>query len=343
MRVGKCYTVNGMPREERPVNERLDPALVDAFAGVFLNARDYYAEQLEDGSYVARKSFIAQADLEQHLRGQRTLGAYALDSQNQARWLCFDGDEDGSWVQLKTLALALASQGQPTYLERSRRGGHLWLFFDTPLPGRLVRRFGRGFLGQSDLNLVKEIYPRQDKLQTGPGSLVRLPLGVHKKSMRRYGFVMLDEQPLAPTIRDQLALMATPETIAGAFVRQYVATLPEAPPPYEPRPLRVLFAGDGEQLSDRIKRAVFVPEFVSQYVDLDGRGRGLCPFHDDHRESFAVSREHNFWSCFAQCGEKPHGGSVIHFWQKMRRDVYGLDGNFVPTITELAQILRLEH
>ncbi|MCA9903319.1 MAG: hypothetical protein KC547_05640, partial [Anaerolineae bacterium] len=285
-----------MSHDERQSPERLDAALVEAFAESFLNTRDYYPEQLEDGSYVARKAPISMPLVEQHLRGYRTIGAYALDSNSLARWLCFDGDDEGSWSELKALALDLASQGQPAYLEQSRRGGHLWVFFGEPLPGRLVRQFGRGLLQQTDAQLIKEIYPRQDKLQTGPGSLVRLPLGIHRKSMRRYGFVTLEGQPLAASVREQLAFIAAPDTVSGDFVRQFVARLPDDPPPYQPTELRTLYTGDGGLLSERIKRAVTVPQFVAQYVDLDGRGRGLCPFHDDHRESFGVSHEHNFWS-----------------------------------------------
>jgi DNA primase len=70
-------------------------------------------------------------------------------------------------------------------------------------------------------------------------------------------------------------------------------------------------------VSEKIKASVTVLEFVSQYVDLkptESGAVGLCPFHDDHRPSFGVNDEGNYWHCFAGCG----GGSVIDFWMKWR-------------------------
>jgi len=70
-----------------------------------------------------------------------------------------------------------------------------------------------------------------------------------------------------------------------------------------------------ETLSERIKASVTVLEFVSQYVELTptkSGAIGLCPFHDDHRPSFGVNAEGNYWHCFAGCGE----GSVIAFWMQ---------------------------
>jgi DNA primase len=73
---------------------------------------------------------------------------------------------------------------------------------------------------------------------------------------------------------------------------------------------------------------------VRQYVQLDQEGRGLCPFHNDHHESFSVRQDANYWYCFAGCG----GGSIIDFWMKWRA-LHDQDPGFTATITELAQML----
>lgn len=70
-------------------------------------------------------------------------------------------------------------------------------------------------------------------------------------------------------------------------------------------------------------------QFVTRYVPLSEKGRGLCPFHDDQASSFAVNDEGNYWSCFAGCG----GGSIIDFW--MRRQ----NCDFQTAIRELATML----
>lgn len=86
--------------------------------------------------------------------------------------------------------------------------------------------------------------------------------------------------------------------------------------------------------SARIMNAITVFEFVGRYVELDQEGRGLCPFHDDRRASFSVSRDGNYWHCFAGCG----GGSIIDFWMRWRAK-NGQDSSFVATITDLARML----
>ncbi len=331
-----------MGNDERDARRKeLDPSVLASFAETFLPTFAYYPQQQSDGAYRAIYQPFTLDLVAKHVQGFVTIGAYALNENNLAKWLCFDADDAEQWAELKTLTLRLAEHGLPSYLEQSRRGGHLWLFFEESLPGQDVRRLGRHLLQEQKLS-IKEIYPRQDELTTGVGSLVRLPFGIHRKSRRRYGFVTLNEQSIAPTVRDQLAILSQPERIPIPYIRRILASLPTEPPRPIPKTLNVLYPGDARHLSERIKQAIPVRDFVSQFVDLDERGRGLCPFHDDHRQSFGVHERENFWSCFAQCGEKPHGGSVIHFWQKMRRDVYGLDGDFVPTITELAKILHLE-
>src|SRR5690606_5025124 len=90
-------------------------------------------------------------------------------------------------------------------------------------------------------------------------------------------------------------------------------------------------------LSERLKNAISVYDFVGRYVDLDERGTGLCPFHDDQRRSFGVNREENFWHCWAGCG----GGSLIDFWMKWR-EREGLDASFSATLKALADILLLD-
>src|SRR5438105_10137119 len=95
------------------------------------------------------------------------------------------------------------------YRELSRRGGHLWLF-PPPTTGTDIRRFAKQLLIQHKIPEKRgnapgiEIYPKQDVLVTGPGSLVRLPLGIHRVTSKRYSFITADGKPLAPTVREQM-------------------------------------------------------------------------------------------------------------------------------------------
>lgn len=317
---------------ERPVSDEITRDVLAGYAGTFIPRFDRYSRQRFDGSYIAIREPLSLGMVEAHLRGLITLGAYALDHHSVAHWVCFDADDEDEWQGLLQMAHRLKEQQSPAYLEQSRRGGHLWLF-TTPLPGRDARRFGKWLLAQHKLETV-ELYPKQDELRTGPGSLVRLPLGIHRKTGRRYHFITLEGEPLAPTIREQIRLVAQPDTVPHAFIQNILAGLPEPdrvfPTPQFAKRKQV----SGDTPSERIKHAISVFDFVSQYVDLDRHGRGCCPFHDDHRQSFSVDVARNYWHCFAGCG----GGSLIDFHMQWR-ELNGQDPAFTATITELAQLL----
>ena len=198
-----------MSSKEHLPGEQDFMVLADSLDERFLQRRDLYARQLEDGRYAAIKRPVHRKHLLAHLRGEITLGAYVLDEDSQARFLVVDADDEPDWRRLNKLARVLGDMGCAGYLERSRRGGHLWLFFADPLPGKEARRFGRGLLAHFGIEDI-ELFPKQDKLSTGPGSLIRLPFGVHQKSGKRYGFYDADGRPLAPTLREQIMALRAP-------------------------------------------------------------------------------------------------------------------------------------
>lgn len=316
-------------RGEKSSSPEINRDLLVAYAQVFLPRLDRYPLQSQNGSYYAVQQEITVDILRQHVKGQITLGAYALNQQSQAKWICFDADDEAEWQGLFSLAHDLSGEHIPTYLEPSRRGGHLWLFFCQLVSGQDARRFAKHLLVEHDLISV-EVYPKQDTLRTGPGSLVRLPLGIHRKDNHRYHLVDLNGQPIAPTIRDQLQMLASPERVPPAFVDLILALAPEpkplpSPPSFEGKTIRIT----GDEVSDRIKNRISVYDFVSQFVQLDRGGRGLCPFHDDHKESFSVDRERNYWHCFAGC----KGQTVIDFWMQWQNI------NFKQAVKELASML----
>ena len=318
-----------MQPERRPSGE-LEPEIIHAYASTFLGRKDVYSLQTKNGSYVAIYKSLPERLMLAHLNGKVTLGTYALDEDSRAHWICYDADADEAWNRLRTVAVQLADKEVPSYLEQSRRGGHLWLFLPASIPGRQARQFGHHLLNQYDIESV-ELFPKQDELTTGPGSLVRLPLGFHRKTGRRYHFVHTDGSPIAPTISEQIALLAHPRCVPTEFLFSMIGQVDLAQRSALPVPTG---RGAGETLSERIKDRITAFNFISQYVTLDDRGSGHCPFHDDQHKSFAVNQDQNYWHCFAGCG----GGSVIDFWSRWR-EKEGLDSSFTATIKDLAEML----
>jgi hypothetical protein len=78
-----------------------------------------------------------------------------------------------------------------------------------------------------------ELYPKQQRLAGGPGSLVRIPFGIHRRAGRRYSFVTAYGKPLAATIREQIRLLTEPEAVSAMAFEAYRVTasgIKERPP-----------------------------------------------------------------------------------------------------------------
>lgn len=319
-----------MTTKEKISLPEIDRHQLEAYTNTFIHRRDCYPLQLQDGRYATIEKPLTYPLLLDHLRGKVTLGAYALDENSLAHWVCFDADEDEKWRQIKEMACNLSKGHITGFLEPSRRGGHFWLF-SPEIMGFTARQFAKQLLTEHDIKNV-EIYPKQNQLVTGVGSFVRLPLGIHRKTGKRYSFVTLDGEPLAPTIREQMAILASPTRVPQTFIDETIARIP--PPEPKPLPQPKYSPDKGLPLSEQIKQSISVLDFVRSYVDLDAQGRGYCPFHDDQKKSFGVHDKGNFWHCWAGCG----GGSIIDFWTKWR-ETHGEDGSFKATLHDLAKLL----
>lgn len=327
----------------------LSPDVLNAFWSQFFPRQDIHARQKQDGQgYSYRKEPVTTELLLAHLAGEITLGTYCLSVENLAHFVAIDIDDDALWQRIGE---KIKQSGVPAHIEQSRRGVHLWHFFAEPVSGKVARTVGRALLSVYALPSNTEIYPRQAVLGEGPGSLIRVPFGFHRKVHmpgqpgKRFGFLTKEGKSLAPTIREQLAMICFAERMPQVLIDQLIASVPEEKVLAPSEPFHVRPVSPDLPLSERIRTRISVFDFVSRYVDLDEHGVGFCPFHEDEHPSFGVNRAGNYWSCFAGCtsvieGKTIRGGGVIHFWQRWR-EKEGQDGRFEPTIGELAYLLNL--
>jgi hypothetical protein len=155
----------------------------------FVNRPIPYAVQQKDGTYRWVYDPCTPALLSAHLQGALTLALASTDARGACRWVCLDVDAPGMLPQLLSLRSALAELSLPGLVEASRRGGHLWLFFDEPLPAVAAR-----FVVAKALEAVSadgmEV-PAHERYPDAPGSggighAMRLPLGIHRKTGKRY-------------------------------------------------------------------------------------------------------------------------------------------------------------
>lgn len=129
-------------------------------------------------------------------------------------------------------------------------------------------------------------------------------------------------------------ILRSPTPVPFQFLMQTTARAPQPKPITPSTPFRPTREITGATLSERLKNAISVLEFVSRYVDLDQNLKGFCPFHDDEHRSFQVNALNNYWHCYAGCG----GGSFVDFWMKWRQ-TQGQDGSFTASIKDLADLL----
>jgi hypothetical protein len=127
----------------------------------------------------------------------------------------------------------LKQDGVDAALEQSRRGGHLWIFGAEPLLAsecriyvyNLALRLGIPVKG-GGLKEGIEVFPRQDRLEDGElGNAIRAPIGVHRKTNRRYWFYEAE-----PTPEAQLAYLDGLKKLTESELRTFIEgmTLPEA-------------------------------------------------------------------------------------------------------------------
>jgi hypothetical protein len=279
--------------KERSTNMELLHETAKGLYTTFVSWCDAFAFQMDDGRYFASHRDVSVQHIMGHLKGDISIAVYLLDQEGQARYSVIDADDDEGLTKLMQVK---ENFPLPSYLESSRRGGHLWFFFEEPITGKVAKNFG---LEIAKRNLIEaEVFPKQAE-SDGPGSCIRVPFGIHKKTGERYPFIGLGNW------RQQLDALTLPQKIPMDEVMKYQYQEPER---------KKLNPMIGElPVWEKVKRQITVEELVSHYVNLNDKGVGKCPFHDDANPSFSVNAKENYWNCFSGCG----GGSVIDFWMKM--------------------------
>jgi hypothetical protein len=157
--------------------------LIQVYFNRFINRTDVYnyqwCDQINYG-YTAVHGPVTLELIALHLGGQVTLSFPALSKESMCKWCCWDSDKsDGKLDRLQAL---LSQYGWIIVREGRREGrdGHLWLFFDDPVPAADLIRFAAVFQKAAGIASGQlEFFPKQSKAPVG--SSVRGPLGIHLK------------------------------------------------------------------------------------------------------------------------------------------------------------------
>jgi hypothetical protein len=298
------------------------------FANLFVSRRDDYAIQQVDGRYLRAGRPLTYSTLARHLHGALTIGTYVMDERGMCRFALFDDDTDSDDLseRVKTLVSVqqrLRADGIPSYLEGSRRGAHLWVFCSRLVVASQLRRWLLLYCLQG-----VEFYPKQDEGTREYGSLVRLPLGVHRRTNCRYWFFSWHDEGrvhLVPTARSVSESLAWLPRLQRAMVPD-LEMLPPSP------------NGPGDDAQQSLAKTVTLPvpllsgttihawcasqnpfTVIGRYVQLDRHGLGCCPFgehHSDGKDSHPSLRVYqpkraggSCWYCYVW----EHGGNLFDF------------------------------
>jgi len=148
--------------------------------------------------------------IEWHLRGENpdeygnkdfTIGIYPILPDEKCWFLAADFDKSSWQDDVRAFAKTCSEMNVPISVERSRsgNGGHVWMFFEEPIPCMKARAIGSYFITETmecrpelGLDSYDRFFPNQDTLpQGGLGNLIALPL--QKKPRENGNSVFLDE------------------------------------------------------------------------------------------------------------------------------------------------------
>ena len=155
------------------------------------------------------QAFIKVSDdvIRQHLTGKdaqnkdATIGVYPLLPDERCWFLAADFDKENWQKDVAAFMKTCSNNAVPAYVERSRsgNGGHVWIFFSSPVAASDARKMGSYLLTETmehhpDLSFSSydRFFPNQDNMPAGGfGNLIALPL---QRDPRRQGnSVFLDE------------------------------------------------------------------------------------------------------------------------------------------------------
>lgn len=121
----------------------------------FYDPYRYRIHKMNGGSFqnFSEKSNLKLSDneLTKHLYGEYLIGIYPLLADNTSWFLVADFDKQNWLTEAKLFIEACQINRVPAYLERSRsgNGGHVWIFFEQPVPAIQSRKIFLSILQNS--------------------------------------------------------------------------------------------------------------------------------------------------------------------------------------------------
>jgi hypothetical protein len=297
------------------------PEVVREYFRLFVNRRAFTIQSQEPHSESGRHYYfrpkekrtgqpisLTDRTLKQHLEGEITIALYAINPASQrCKWVAIDADYKDSMEDLLKLQYYLQEDKVQAALEMSKRGGHLWIFFEKPQLARECRIYIydlalRLKVPVKGAGLVEgiEVFPKHNELRAGEfGNAVRGPLGIHRGAKRRFWFYGADY-----TLEQQMSYLKGLRRMTEEELHRFIAgkIVPDAliGQRGEAEPVRPYSGSNGREFR--------ILDHISSKLRKVGRNYVTrCPScgeagHDRGGDNLAIRIDDpRFYKCWAGC------------------------------------------
>ena len=250
-----------------------------------------------------------------------TIGVYPLLTDETCCFLAVDFDKS-TWVEdARSFLETCTSYQVPAVLERSRsgNGGHVWIFFETPIRAVLVRKLGTLLLTNTmsrrpeiGMDSYDRLFPNQDTLPKGGfGNLIALPL--QKKSREQNNSIFID-QDLNP-YPDQWTLLSSIQKMAQLELERIVKNVQDEG---EITGVRAVVLDENENEPWKLTPSRKYKEIaIHWYFTRSSRSGHQQPdLHREGRTSTAFAKSYHPIGCFPESGILSSSSDApVYFWK----------------------------
>ncbi len=252
------------PADEGPTDEEtFSPSDADCirFTTLFAGREDAHARQWanaggESGYSPVHEPFTT-AVARNHLLGSYTVGIYPIRLDGTCTFFALDLDVE-KWAveqahtepafgrqiradlrnQARRLLDVLRGLGfAPLFEDSGYKGRHFWVFLEQPESAGVLHQFGRQLLAWQTPLLARglhlEFFPKQGRRDgKGLGNLIKLPLGIHRRTGRRAALLDEEGQPLTQPLAALRRVVKAPRPVlyaAAEHLKGAAALAPAAP------------------------------------------------------------------------------------------------------------------
>ncbi len=336
------------------------PDLFDAWRQLWVNRSRPYALQRGDGTYRWVHQTLSDEVLRAHLAGELTLALSSTDARGWTRWACLDADATDALPQLLALRSAFAARDLPGLVEASRRGGHLWILLEELMPAVEARwavvEAVEAIRARGEIAVPScELYPTTSV----PGTLghpVRLPLGIHRLTGRRYALFDENGYPCAFTSTDSaLRFILDVPRVSATTIHRAWARFQDSSGARDAQGDEAYDDSEATELPAALPGHVGTTSAVIRWTDANvspldlltelapesamrrvGQGwLGWCPFHDDRAPDalgrpgtpsfYAVRNRRHGWSWRCLSSNCAHSTGPMRHSFRLFRELLRVD------------------